>query len=190
MKKYIFLIPLLLSGCATPSPEFSTDPKVFKTIDASRVVISDFTSDDDPGVYDATWSNDYELIYGEYMKPPFNKLVYGRLSQRYSASGDSQKPEMDISIIRANLLQKARVADSIPIVGIFSALTERGFLCSVDSNFRYDDLSVRKTFTSKQTLPLPWSDSKLQEKENLVEECLGEITDEMDDFIQMLTAQN
>lgn len=189
MRKYALLIPLLLSGCATPPPEFSTEPETFKIIDASRVVVSDFTSDDDPGIYDTTWSNDYELIYGEYMKPPFNRLAYGRLSKRYTASGDVEKPVMDISIIRANLLQKSRIADTIPIVGIFSVLTERGFLCSVDANFRYDDLSIRKTFTSKQVLPLPWSDAKPSEKKNLVEECFGEITTEMDAFIQKLTAR-
>ncbi|RCK47644.1 hypothetical protein TH25_15285 [Thalassospira profundimaris] len=187
MKRLLVGFVVFLSGCATPPPEFSSEVLNKEKIEVSSVSVDDFTSEDDAGIYDGMWSNSYHVMPGDYMKPHFNKLFYGRLKNRYLAVGGEGGPRLEITVIKANLLRKARVADSILFVAIVSALSPRDFKCVVDVNFRYGEKSERQQFISNKELSASWTDSKLEDKRELVASCLDDIFKDVDTFVLKFT---
>lgn len=171
---------LILGACATLPPDLSAMPDERYAVPVEKVIVSNYAQAQRPRTSDGAWSNEFFPLPNESTSPAFIDLVAQRLAAQFHGGGRSGS--MEIALLRANILIKARVADSVPIVGIFSALAERPHMCAVEVNFRHADLSVRRQFEVVDILPLTWTDAEPADKAALVERCLADIFGQIHSF--------
>ena len=184
-------VAALLAGCATSAPDMSrhSDQKYAEyPVPVESVRVDNFAQGKKPTGFNYTAQ--YSTLGDDATSPPFTHLVHQRVSQQLVAEGVPGSGVLEIAILEASLQTAHLVADRVPFISLAAALSPRDHRCYVDANFRFGDLSVRQTFDAIKILPRSWSDSSVEVKQAMVEECLSEILEAMQEFSTRLARKD
>lgn len=180
---------ILMSGCVQSISIADKVEGPFNTIVAKSIVVNDLTRAPNTSRQDGVWSSEFHPLDDDILQPSFRQLTINRTKSSFKADGQGSNI-LVISLVDVVILQKARVADSIAIVGIVSALSPRDFRCLVDVNFQYGTYTSRRTFDYSAELPRSWVDAKTVDRQSFVRRCLSSITEKMAAYIKILPGQN
>lgn len=168
----IFVGGLFLSGCSLTPVKISDPIHTLEPIKAQDITVINL-SPNRGNSETKVFTDDFLTMPSDFTNPMFPDLVKRRLDSSLTASGSGR--DYRISLIRADLLVKSRVADSIPFVGFVALVRDRPHKCLVEALLETEGKSQRKTFESVRNLPNHWTDTSIEKREAFIKDCITDI---------------
>lgn len=165
----LFVVVLGISGCAL-DPVRANDVINEAPVNAARVKFNNLADNRTDGGNEV-YTSDFQPLPSDATDPAFPVLVAQSLRQSTNATGNGANIEVDI--LRADILVKSRVVDSIVFVGIISAVNPRDHRCEVDVLIDTGHQSHRVTLRSTSELSLSWRDVSNEDRRAFVEDCIA-----------------
>lgn len=153
-------------ACATPSPRIDADHSGIYALEGVNVVVINYITKQKYNVHDHIWASGFHLLPYSSTTPDFNDLVFRRVSTEFVSGRNTGNSDLEIALLQANLYMESHIADTVLFVGMFSAFSERKYMCYVDANFKYEGRSVREGFESIATRTRSWGDLEENDKKN------------------------
>lgn len=178
----------LLSACATPAPNLTSVKENRISIPVERIVVNEAgkTSLKPENYNEVVWTTAYIPLSDSgpipVSIPPFSEVMRNNLASRFVAAGAKEAGTLEITPERSTVYTKARIADSLPLVGVFSGLSPRGYMCQTVVNFEYQGKTALKEFNVKDVRPGLWGDMETAEKADFLENCIDQLLKEVADF--------
>jgi hypothetical protein len=164
----------LLAACATEAPNLSAISAERYDVPATKILISNYIPEEKYSATAPVYANGFFPLPNNSTVPSFPELVLDSLSTRLSGNGSDPRP-LEIAVLNAQLMMESTVADSVLLINIGQAFSERKYKCRVDANIRFGDSSVRRTFEAIDSRNRAWSDLPTPAKAAIVEKCLEKI---------------
>lgn len=168
-----------LFGCATELPSLNLK-KDAKKIQFQGMVVSNFSNP--LGVIDPL-DEKFLLLQKEMMRPPFSEFFVESLKHRLATSSDAKAGSLEVAVLGANFLMGANTADRIPFLGIAAAYGAREYVCRVELNFKFGQVSERRRFERKINQNRLWDDIETNKKKEMVESCVDFLVEDIYSYL-------
>lgn len=181
-------IVFLSAGCS--GVNYTNKPTVGKFIDASKISVVDRTVQRSKGVYISLEDGNFGRFPSESVsKPPLSKILAIHL-EKYFKPNNNVENSIEIAILNGDLLQEVLPGDSLPFISIAVALSNRNNACNFEVEVKVNNTVGLRNIRVNNSNYKHWIDTPAEDQISLIDNCINQATDKIDEFIADLSNSN
>lgn len=137
-----FFVPLIF-GCAVQPIVLSKESRETIDLPVKSVSIDNLATDVKVSVGEVVYVNGWAPAHGGF-SPSLHEAFSAKLKATIRPTGSADF--LNITLLRAGFFVEKNVGDDVVLVGLLTAMRERGFKCDADVNIKRDGRSERRIF--------------------------------------------